>query len=176
VQPLTPLTIGTRSYPYDYEDGASADGITWRRGFARVDVLLQNKNSVPLGDMLVQIDSDLFIFDASCSSSLADAKIGPSFNPINVTVIAQGSDGREVATGFDADGEHQQICQQYRLTTPRLPPGAEIRVNLAIVAPAPALSPELYARERPAPARLNFVISYSAYGEHRHDTYSAQLQ
>ncbi|MFL9842193.1 hypothetical protein ABS767_14570 [Sphingomonas sp. ST-64] len=161
-----PFGVNAGVLNFDYKEGASVAGITWKRGFSHVFVDIRNESAKTVQDIDVLFIPEHPIIHSSASSEFADCRIGPLMAESQITVIYEGADGNRLAEPIDRSKPGNFLIGPFhRMRCDSLPSGARIRVNLAtVVVVTPPVEGRLWARKRSDPKNIRIVINWSENG------------
>lgn len=123
---------------FPYQAGALIRGIRWSPGFSHVSVHLSNRSRRSMTDLNLVLTLEKPLIRSTCRSGFAECSIGDAHSPSGqVTIIGKYDDGEPVALVADEENSFS-ISPSHRLVCARLPPGAQVDLDLATVEPLPA--------------------------------------
>jgi hypothetical protein len=149
-----------------YQQDTVINGIKWDPDFSHVHVRIANLSKEAMSDFNFVIFLDRHIIESACRAPFADCTIGPESTGIGqITLIGIDKDGNKVAITGDQSNSID-ITPRHRLICEKLPSGAEIDIDLAIVTPQRPPASKMWVRGNPT--RINLEGTYSVRGITQH--------
>lgn len=165
---LGPIRPDVNAFLFDfpYQQDTVINGINWDPDFSHVHVRMANLTRETMSDLNFVIFLDRHIIKSACRAAFADCTIGPEFRGIGqITLIGIDIDGKRVAITADG-GNSIDIAPRHRLICEKLPSGAEIDIDLAVVTPQQPPASKPWSRGNPT--RINIEGTYSVRGGIQH--------